>query len=98
MDLYPSHRFHPSMKEGQFATVVDADQDAALKADTAWRDSPYSAEESAAWKLRNPYKKTPQIPAPTPAAEPPAPLTLEGLAARIEKLEAAATPPAQPTE
>ena len=93
MDIYPSHRFHPTMKEGQFAVVVDAGQDAALMVDPAWRDSPYSAEESAAYMAKKPTAKTPQIPLPTPPADPPPPLTLEGLAAtlefRISGLEAA---------
>jgi hypothetical protein len=90
MNPYPTHRYHPAMKEGQFAVILDAAQEDALsKADPLWRDSEYSADERLAYRKENPTAKVPQVPPPTPPAQPPAPLTLEGLDARITKLEAA---------
>ncbi len=96
MELYPSHRFHPTMKEDQFFTVVDAGQDSKLKAsDAAWRDSPYTEEESAAYLVKRPGAKRPiNLPGPSPKVAAAEPITLESLAAglasvssRLEKLE-----------
>lgn len=65
MDRYPSHRYHPTLKEGEFVNVVDEDQDNDLMSqDSAWRDLPYTDAEREEYAKMNPKSKRAQGPPP----------------------------------
>lgn len=65
---YPSHRFHPSLGENEYLQVETEEQDDILtESDELWRDSPYSDEERAEWKEKNPKAKKAGMPKPKAA-------------------------------